>query len=308
LAVSSDGRRLASLDAGTNLRVWDTAMAEPVMELEGTPLLRAFAASADDRWFAGSVASPHPQPLSPAGRGVGGEEEPDRATLFLWHAGTGRRERGLEGQPAPITVLAFSPDSRRLAAAGTRSSDVWLWSIPDGQPLLLPDVVEGCSVEALAFAPDGRLLAIGGIDWLALRGSEGRLVLWDLHGNTIAAVVPGGTSSLAFHPSGRYLAASTLTQSIAVWDVAEQRQTADLQGHLDAVTCLAYSPDGRWLASGSDDRTLRLWDVEHGQPCGLVELDTRIKALVFAPDGRSLFTGNGTMSCYQLEVRQILFG
>ena len=41
-------------------------------------------------------------------------------------------------------------------------------------------------------------------------------------------------------------------------------------------------------------------------PAGLVELDTQIKALAFAPDGRSLFTGNGTTSCYQIEVRQIL--
>jgi WD40 repeat protein len=293
LAVSDDGRRLASLGTGTALRVWNTATAEPLLELEDAPLLRAFAASPDGHWFAGSVARP---------QGL----EDDRSTLFLWRADNGRREKPLSGQVGPITVLAFSADSRLLATAGLRSGDVWLWSIPDGEPLLLPDVVEGCSIEALAFHPHERLLAVGGINWLAPHGAEGRIVLWDMPARRAMALLPGGTNSLTFHPSGRYLAVATQTPSVLVWDMESQQQVNEWPGHLDAVTCLAYSPDGRWLASGSDDRTLRLWDADTGQPGGLVELDTQIKALAFALDGRSLFTGNATTSCYQIDVRQIL--
>jgi WD40 repeat protein len=295
LAVSGDGRRLASLGIGTNLRVWDTAMTEPVLELEDNPKLRAFAASPDDRWFAGSVVRPEGAQAA-------------RETLFLWRAHDGRRERRLDGQAAPITVLAFHPGSTLLATAGMRSSDVWLWTIPQGEPLLLPEIVAECSVEALAFHPGGRVLAIGGIDWLAPRGAEGRLVLWDLLERRSIAILPGGTSSLSFHPSGRYLAAATLMQSVVVWDVETHRQVVELTGHLDAVTSVAYSPDGRWLASGGDDRTLRIWHADSGRPCGLMELDTQIKALTFAPDGGSLFTGNGTTSCYQIEIRHILAG
>jgi len=293
LAVSPDGRRLASLGTGTTLRVWNTATGEPILELEDAPSLRAFAASADGRWFAGSVSRPE-------------GPEADRSTLYLWRADDGRCEDLFFGQAAPITVLAFAPDSTLLATAGLRSSDVWLWTIPDGEPLLLPDAVAGCSIEALAFHPHGRMLAVGGVDWLAPRGPEGRIVLWDLLERKPVPILPISTCSLAFHPSGHRLAAATLTQSIVIWDMETQQQTGEWLGHLDAVTCLAYSPDGRWLASGSDDRTLRLWDVDTGQPCGLVELDTQIKALAFAPDGLSLFTGNGTTSCYQIEVMAIL--
>jgi len=294
LSVSPDGRRLASLGAGTSLRVWDTTTAEPVAQLEDVPILRAFAGSPDGQWFAGSVARPE-------------GHETDATTLLLWRADTGRRQRILEGQAAPITVLAFAPDSALLASAGLRSSDVWLWHIPSGEPMLmLPDVVEGCSVEALAFQADGRLLAVGGIDWLAPRGPEGRIALWDIAQRETIALLPGGAGSLAFDPSGQRLAAATLTQSIVVWDVDARQQRLELLGHLDVVTCVAYSPDGRWLASGSDDRTVHLWDADTGAQRGLVELDTQVKALAFAPDGRSLFTGNGTTSCYQIEVRQIL--
>ena len=289
------GGRLASLGAGTALRVWDTAGGTPAPGLEGAGALRAFAASPDGLWFAASRAEEGADARTPA-----------RNTLGLWEAATGRFRCTLEGQPAPITALAFAPDSATLAAGGYQNSDVWLWEVAKAQPaLLLPDAAGGCSVEALAFAPGGRLLAVGGIDYLATSGLDGQVVLWDLAARTPAAALHGGAAGLSFHPSGRWLAAASLVQSVRVWDVAGGRLAGELLGHLDAVTCVAYSPDGRWLASGGDDRTVRLWDAD-GVQRGMLELDTQVKALAFAPDGRHLFTGNGNASCYQFEVSQLL--
>ncbi|HZY87625.1 MAG TPA: WD40 repeat domain-containing protein [Gemmataceae bacterium] len=290
LAVGPGGR-LSSLGAGTALRVWDTATGGAAAGLEGAGALRAFAASPDGRWFAAGRAD---------------EAADARNTLGLWEAATGRFRCALEGQPAPITALAFSADSATLAAGGYQSSDVWLWDVARAEPaLLVPDAAEGCSVEALAFAPGGRLLAVGGIDYLATSGLDGRVVLWDVHARKPAAALHGGAAGLSFHPSGKWLASASLVQSVRVWDVEGGRLVAELLGHLDAVTCVAYSPDGHWLASGSDDRTVRLWDSD-GVQRGMTELDTQVKALAFSPDGRHLFTGNGNGSCYQFEVRQLL--
>src|SRR5262249_28779132 len=135
---------------------------------------------------------------------------------------------------------------------------------------------------------------------------DGRVALWDVPARRQVRALQGGTMNVAFHPSGRRLAVASLVQTVRVWDVEDGRQVAELIGHLDAVTCVAYSPDGRWLASAGDDRSVRLWDADTGLQVGLAALDTQVKALCFAPDGRALFTGNGNTSCYQLDVRKLL--
>jgi WD40 repeat protein len=305
VAVDPAGKRLFSLGGGTDLRAWDIATGEPALALEEEPLLRASALSPDGRWLAAS----RPE----------AEGSEDRATLALFDARTGKKVAGCDGQAAPITALAFRGDGRLLASGGVRSSDVWLWDVPSGEPvLLLDEAVEDCSVEAVAFHPDGRLVAVAGIDWLATSGQDGQVVLWDVEERQIKGSlhvalptkegpvsVSGGATALAFRPDGKVLACASLQRTIRLWDLASD-SVEELDGHTDTVTCLAYSPDGKWLASGSDDKTLRVWDVADGELAGAWELDNAIKALAFSPDGKWLFTGNGNTSCYQIEVARVV--
>jgi WD40 repeat protein len=150
------------------------------------------------------------------------------------------------------------------------------------------------------------LLAVGGIDWLATGGSDGAVHVWDVARPARRLTLRGGARGLAFHPAGRLLAAASLVRTVRVWDVRSGRLLRELAGHDDAVNCVAYSPDGRRLASAADDHTVRLWDAESGALLGVTELDTQVKALGFTPDGRSLYTGNGNTSCYQLKVQWLL--
>src|SRR5262249_47309207 len=115
-----------------------------------------------------------------------------------------------------------------------------------------------------------------------------------------------GTTALAFHPSGRWLATASLNESVCVWDLQARQLAGELTGHVEAVTCVAYSPDGAWLVSGSDDRTIRFWNVGSGELTAVQALETPVKALAFSKDGRYLFTGNGNTTSYQLEVEELL--
>ncbi len=205
-----------------------------------------------------------------------------------------------------MTTLAFSFDSRQLASASSQGTDVWLWSVPDGEPrLLIPNATDGCSIDTVAFHPQGRLLAVTGIDYMSTSGMDGLVAVWDLADRKEVHRFRGGATRTAFDPRGQRLAVCSLVQSIRIWDLTTGKLANELLGHREAVTCLAYSPNGRWLASGGDDRKVRLWEADSGEPRGSVELDSQIKALSFSADGRYLFTGNANTSCYQLAVQQM---
>ena len=286
VAVSRDGKHLAGNGGGAAPRIWDVAGKKPVVSLEEQEVVHAIAYSPAGKVLAGACGK----------------------HVRLWDAATGKRLMDLDGFDEPATSLAFAADGATLASASSTGLGVWLWRVADGEPILLiPDALDGCTVEALAFHPQGRLLAVGGIDWMATGGNNGAISLWDLQERAEVSVFIGGTTSVAFHPSGKRLASTSLDQSICIWDLDTQEIQAELTGHDNAVTCVAYSPDGKWLASGGEDRTVRLWD-EQGEERAIYEVDSQITGLTFSPDGQFLYTANANTTCYQIKVSDLLNG
>jgi len=72
-------------------------------------------------------------------------------------------------------------------------------------------------------------------------------------------------NSVAFHPSGKYLASGSNDKTIRIWDVNTQQQVAELSpivpGQRIRVTSVAFDPTGKYLASGFNDCPVRIWDV-----------------------------------------------
>jgi len=288
LAISPDGMHLASSGGGSVLQLWDIPTGEGILLAPGDGVVHTLA-------------------YSPLGNCIAGGGADGR--IRLWNTKTAELERIIqdEDQTDPITSLVFSPDGNRLASAGSSGTEVWLWDVASGQPvLLIPNALDSCAVEALAFHPKGQLLAAGGIDWLATGGSDGAITLWDLERKCDVSQFDGGSTGMAFHPSGRWLASASLVNSICVWDVETRQLVRELTGHEETVTCLAYSANGQWLASSSDDHTVRIWDAQSGRLLAVTELDTQAKVLLFSPDSQDLFTANGNTTSYQLDVQRLL--
>lgn len=140
---------------------------------------------------------------------------------------------------------------------------------------------------AIAYSPEGDLLATGGID---------RVVrLWDLKTGEERQAFDGHRGTvhcLAFTPDGKTLASGSLDKMVRLWDVKTGRERAVLKDHGESVAALAFAPDGKTLASASYDKTIRLWDVATGQRRAILDRHKdRVQAVAYSPDGQTLASG-----------------
>lgn len=112
----------------------------------------------------------------------------------------------------------------------------------------------------------------------------------------VIAVTPPPVSALAYHPSGKFLAAGT-RGDVAIIDVAKSEVIAHLSGQTERVTAIAFSRDGKRLAvaSGEPARSgvVKLYAVSEAGP--KFELKGELSGakdvqytLDFAPDHKTL--------------------
>lgn len=326
LAFNSNGTRLASAGADRVIHIWDMttgklvagpnpsarhsiAIADSILFSTGGNLLQAWALESGDRvWPAESSETVHFVAASPDGNRIA--TTGPTLDAKVWSVSARKVEQVLSHTRGPIGSPAFSADSKMLATASVTDGLLWVWKI--GTPeavLVIPEAADNCTLEAVAFHPSGKYVAVGGIDWLATSGADGALCVWDLESREKFLTLEAGVTAVAFDPTGRYLAAGTFNQSgqsVVVWDFEKQEKVFDLPGHHDRINAVAFSPDGSWLVSGSDDSTIRVWNVLTGRLAVARQFDAAVQSLAFTPDGKYLYTGNGNTTSFRLEMRKVM--
>jgi len=151
-----------------------------------------------------------------------------------------------------VSGAALSLDGRRVAAVFTTESgsSIVVWDA-ERRSIVKTAAVERATAGAVAFSPDGR--------WVALAGLE-EVVLWDVEQQDTARRLglphtrwlfnaPGPTS-LAFSPDGRRLAAGGW--GVVVWDLQDPFRPVSASKPV-WVSSVAFSADGTTLAAGDMD-------------------------------------------------------
>ncbi|XP_067866768.1 notchless protein homolog 1 [Heterodontus francisci] len=85
-----------------------------------------------------------------------------------------------------------------------------------------------------------------------------------LEGHTEAVI------SVAFSPTGRYLASGSGDTTVRFWDLSTETPHFTSKGHKHWVLSIAWSPDGKKLASGCKNSQILLWDPSTGKQIGKV--------------------------------------
>lgn len=228
--------------------------------------------------------------------------------------------------PIPVRDVVYSPNGQAIAA-GLASSIVRLWYVSENRSVDLTGHVD--VVSAIAFNPDGTILASAGRDaeillWdvasgerlgtlsghagairdlafspdgtlLASGAEDGTLRLWEVSTGQVQRSInadPTRVLAVAFSPTNDIVASGGRNGRVRLWDTDNGTNIRDLASHSEEIRSLSFSTDGTLLASSSTDNRIVLWDVASGTIAQDMDSGRDVFAVNFNPDGTLLASGD----------------
>ncbi len=170
-----------------------------------------------------------------------------------------------------VTDVAFAADNATLYASSLGNS-VKAFRVAADAPT--KSFGHPNQVYAVAFSPNGNLLATGNVD--------GKIRIYDVAKATLVKEINAHTVkdmtqiyNVAFTPDGKQIASCSYDNSIKLFDATSGALVKEFKaykvkdfekGHRDPVFSIAISPDGKFLASGSGgiERVIKIWNLADG--------------------------------------------
>jgi RNA polymerase sigma factor (sigma-70 family) len=279
LAVSSDGKWLASGGENAGPFLWDAATGKSTDLIPPSPQRRAWV---------------HGLALAPDGKTLAAADTHGR--IRIWDVATRKELHQQDEHTGGVLQTAVTPDGKLAATAGGDGT-IRLWDLNTGKPVRSWQADQMGSVLTVAFTPDGRsLLACG---W------AGTLRLWDVATGAEVRRYRDEKKFIRFaalSPDGKLVASSGADGiAILLQETATGKPVREIAGHISYLGRLTFSPDGRRLVSTADihsdgrqtfdDRSVRVWDVASGRLVQKIEGVRPHGTVAVSPDGRVLAVG-----------------
>lgn len=300
LAVSPDGKLLASTDEHCGLKLWDLTTGQFIDDIADVP-----AGHRTDKPLAISFA-PDGKTLAAVG--------PLLSELSLWEIPTLRLMHHIKGD-VDVFGLAFDSEGKNLAAVG---NDVIVGVMPmDTKTWGSSRQGHSASCAAISISPDGKTLATGSINV----GGEVTGVLLinvaDLRWLSMSHMYKSDEVSvlgLAFSPDNKSIAVTRNPGRVFLMDVARGTRDRILKESLDEEQdawpkCPTWRADGRLLAwIEPPDNAVFLCDVSR-EPAPISAIRSlagkdpdQVASFTMTPQGRHLITGHADGSIHVLRL------
>lgn len=289
--------------------------------------VRRFALGGPPLCCDGLAPAAPPLALSPDGRTFA--VRVGTASVGLFATGTRRRQGSFSISPgsAPVTALAWSPTGRELAVGG-HSGLVQLWRT-DGTPRLERSLTglyaasgKAEAVQAIAFSPDGRLIAASDASETTQAAGElpppvpatrrsSSVAIWLTDtGKLSSGLYPLNLGTglapfdpLAFSPNSRLVAVGAPDGTdLVIYTATAQKPPRIHPSRGEYTSSLAFSPTGT-LATGTEGGNVQMWDpISSRDLADPVPVTAGpVAAIAFDPTGQRVATTssqNGTVKLF----------